>query len=139
MQDALFFSRSDELEAWLEQHHATSEGVWIRMAKKHTGVASLDWASAVEVVLCFGWIDGQSRRVDEDWFVQRFTPRRARSAWSKVNRQKVEKLIGEGRMRPAGLAEVDRAKADGRWTPRMTARGRPPFRKTSPRRSTPPG
>ena len=67
------------------------------------------------MVLCFGWIDGQSRRVDEDWFVQRFTPRRARSAWSKVNRQKVEKLIGEGRMRPAGLAEVDRAKADGRW------------------------
>ena len=115
MQDALFFSGSDEFEAWLEQHHATSDGVWIRMAKKHTGVASLDWASAVEVVLCFGWIDGQSRRVDEDWFVQRFTPRRPRSTCSKVNRQKVEKLIAEGRMRPAGLAEVDRAKADGRW------------------------
>ena len=114
MQDALFFSGSDEFEAWLEQHHATSDGVWIRMAKKHTGVASLDWASAVEVVLCFGWIDGQSRRVDEDWFVQRFTPRRPRSTWSKVNRQKAEKLIAEGRMRPAGLAEVDRAKADGR-------------------------
>jgi uncharacterized protein YdeI (YjbR/CyaY-like superfamily) len=115
MQDALFFSGSDEFAAWLEQHHATSDGVWIRMAKKHTGVASLDWASAVEVVLCFGWIDGQSRRVDEDWFVQRFTPRRPRSTWSKVNRQKAEKLIAEGRMRPAGLAEVDRAKADGRW------------------------
>src|SRR5215212_6897795 len=115
MQDALFFSGSDEFEAWLEQHHATSDGVWMRMAKKHTGVASLDWASAVEVVLCFGWIDGQSRGVDEDWFVQRFTPRRPRSTWSKVNRQKVEKLIAEGRMRPAGLAEVDRAKADGRW------------------------
>ena len=74
MQDALFFSGSDEFEACLQQHHATSDGVWIRMAKKHMGFASLDWASAVEVVLCFGWIDGQSRRVDEDWFVQRFTP-----------------------------------------------------------------
>jgi uncharacterized protein YdeI (YjbR/CyaY-like superfamily) len=115
MRDALFFSGSDEFEAWLQQHHATSDVVWIRMAKKHTGVASLDWGSAVEVVLCFGWIDGRSRRVDEDWFVQRFTPRRPRSTWSKVNRQKAEKLIAEGRIRPAGLAEVDRAKADGRW------------------------
>jgi uncharacterized protein YdeI (YjbR/CyaY-like superfamily) len=115
MQDALFFRGRDEFEAWLEEHHATSDGVWVRMAKKHTGVESLDWAGAVEAVLCFGWIDGQSRRVDDDWFVQRFTPRRQRSVWSKVNRGKVEKLIAEGRMRPAGLAEVERAKADGRW------------------------
>lgn len=139
MQDALFFPESDEFEAWLEQHHAISDGAWVRMAKKHTCVASLDWATAVEVVLCFGWIDGQSRRVDEDWFVQRFTPRRPRSTWSKVNRQKVEKLIAEGRMRPAGLAEVDRAKADGRWDAAYDGRGRPPCPKTSPGRSTPPG
>ena len=113
--DALFFATPGEFEAWLEEHGATSDGIWIRMAKKHTGIASLDWAGAVEVVLCFGWIDGQVRRVDDDWHVQRFTPRRARSTWSKLNRRKVESLIAAGRMRPAGLAEVERAKADGRW------------------------
>jgi uncharacterized protein YdeI (YjbR/CyaY-like superfamily) len=85
------------------------------MAKKHTGIASLDWASAVEVALCFGWIDGQSRRIDDDWYMQRFTPRRPRSTWSKINREKVKELTAAGRMRPAGLAEVERAKADGRW------------------------
>jgi uncharacterized protein YdeI (YjbR/CyaY-like superfamily) len=85
------------------------------MAKKGTGVPSLDWAGGVEAALCFGWIDGQSRRIDDAWFVQRFTPRRARSTWSKVNRTKVEALEAAGRMRPAGRAEVERAKADGRW------------------------
>ena len=115
MDDALFFSRPEDFEAWLEANGATSDGVWIKMAKKHTGIASLDWTTAVEVVLCFGWIDGQSRRVDDDWFVQRFTPRRPRSTWSKVNRLKIEKLVAQGRMRPAGLAEVERAKGDGRW------------------------
>jgi uncharacterized protein YdeI (YjbR/CyaY-like superfamily) len=115
MDDAVFFSGPGEFEAWLKANGGTSDGVWIRMAKKHTGVESLDWTGAVEVALCFGWIDGQSRRVDDDWFVQRFTPRRARSTWSKVNRLKVDKLVAEGRMRPAGLAEVERAKADGRW------------------------
>ena len=139
MQDALFFSGSDEFEAWLEQHHATSDGVWIRMAKKHTRVASLDWATAVEVVLCFGWIDGQSRRVDEDWFVQRFTPRRPRSTWSKVNRQKVEKLIADGRMRPRASPRSTGRRLTAAGTRHTTARGRPPCPKTSPRRSTPPG
>ena len=115
MDDPLFFSGPDEFEAWLEEHGATSDGIWIKMAKKHTGIASLDWTSAVEVVLCFGWIDGQVKRIDDDFHMQRFTPRRPRSTWSKVNRQKVAKLIEEGRMRPAGLAEVERAKADGRW------------------------
>jgi uncharacterized protein YdeI (YjbR/CyaY-like superfamily) len=85
------------------------------MAKKHSGIASLDWAAGVDVALCFGWIDGQARRIDDDWFVQRFTPRRAKSIWSKVNREKAEKLVAAGRMRPAGLAEIERAKADGRW------------------------
>ena len=115
MEDALFFSTPAELEAWLEANGAESDGIWVKMAKKHTGVPSLDWAGAVEVLLCFGWIDSQARRVDDDWFVQRFTPRRPRSVWSKVNRLKIEKLIAEGRMRPAGLAEVERARADGRW------------------------
>lgn len=115
MEDALFFSGPDGFEAWLEAHGDKADEVWVKMAKKHTGVPSLDWTAAVEVVLCFGWIDGQSRRIDDDWFVQRFTPRRPRSTWSKVNRLKVDKLIAEGRMRPAGLAEVERARADGRW------------------------
>jgi uncharacterized protein YdeI (YjbR/CyaY-like superfamily) len=110
-----FFANAEAFEAWLEAHGDEADEVLVKMAKKHTGVASLDWASAVEVVLCFGWIDGQSRRIDDDWFVQRFTPRRPGSTWSKLNRQKVEKLIAAGRMRPAGLAEVERAKADGRW------------------------
>ena len=113
--DVEFFATADEFEAWLEANGADADEVLVRMAKKHTGVASLDWAGAVDVALCFGWIDGRSKRIDDDWFVQRFTPRRPQSTWSKVNRQKVEALIAAGRMRPAGLAEVERAQADGRW------------------------
>jgi uncharacterized protein YdeI (YjbR/CyaY-like superfamily) len=85
------------------------------MAKKGTGVTSIDWTTAVDVALCFGWIDGIARRLDDEWYVQRFTPRRARSVWSKINRERIERLTAEGRMRPAGLVEVERAKADGRW------------------------
>ncbi len=114
-EDPLFFEGPEALEAWLEQHGSTSDGVWLKMAKKHTGIASLDWAGAVDVALCFGWIDGKAKRLDDDWYVQRLTPRRPRSLWSKVNQGKVEALIAAGRMRPAGLAEVERAKADGRW------------------------
>jgi uncharacterized protein YdeI (YjbR/CyaY-like superfamily) len=113
--DPLFFADPAAFEAWFEVNGAASDGVWVRMAKKGTGRASLAWAGAVDVVLCFGWIDGQARRIDDEWFLQRFTPRRPRSLWSKVNRQKVEALVAAGRMRPAGLAEVERAKADGRW------------------------
>jgi uncharacterized protein YdeI (YjbR/CyaY-like superfamily) len=110
-----FFADAAAFEAWLEAHGREADEVHIRMAKKHTGVASLDWASAVDVALCFGWIDGKAQRIDDDWFVQRFTPRRPASTWSKVNRAKAEALIAAGRMRPAGLAEIERAKADGRW------------------------
>jgi uncharacterized protein YdeI (YjbR/CyaY-like superfamily) len=110
-----FFATAEEFEAWLEANADQADEVLIKMAKKHTGADSLDWASGVEVALCFGWIDGRAQRIDDDWFVQRFTPRRSRSTWSKVNRQKVEALIAAGRMRSAGLAEVERAKADGRW------------------------
>lgn len=113
--DALFFEGPAALEAWLEEHGATSDGIWVRMAKKHTGVSSLDWEGAVEVVLCFGWIDGTRRRIDDESFVQRLTPRRPRSVWSKANREKVAVLSAAGRMRPAGLREVEAAKADGRW------------------------
>jgi uncharacterized protein YdeI (YjbR/CyaY-like superfamily) len=114
-QDAVVFDGPEAFEGWLEVHGQESDGVWVRMAKKHTGIASLDWTRGVEVALCFGWIDGQSKRIDDDWYVQRFTPRRPRSTWSKANREKVAALAAAGRMRPAGEAEVERAKADGRW------------------------
>jgi len=114
-QEAVFFHGPEGLEAWLEANGEASDGVWVKMAKKHTGIPSLNWARAVEVALCFGWIDGQSRRIDDDWYLQRFTPRRPKSTWSKINRETVQALTAAGRMRPSGLAEVERAKADGRW------------------------
>ncbi len=113
--DMVFFDGPEAFEAWLDVHGGTSDGIWVRMAKKRTGIVSLDWAGAVEVALCFGWIDGKSKRLDDQWFTQRFTPRRPKSLWSKVNRQKVEALTATGRMRPAGLSEIERAKSDGRW------------------------
>ncbi|QHT55122.1 hypothetical protein GXP71_02790 [Cellulomonas sp. H30R-01] len=113
--DAVHFESGAAFEAWLVENASTATHVWVRMAKKGSGVASVDWNAAVDVALCFGWIDGIARRLDDDWYVQRFTPRRARSVWSKINRDRVERLTAEGRMRPAGVAEVDRAKADGRW------------------------
>jgi uncharacterized protein YdeI (YjbR/CyaY-like superfamily) len=114
-QEAVFFEGPEGFEAWLEANGEASDGVWVKMAKKDTGIPSLNWARAVEVALCFGWIDGQSRRIDDDWYLQRFTPRRPKSTWSKLNREKVQALTAAGRMRPGGLAEVERAKADGRW------------------------
>jgi uncharacterized protein YdeI (YjbR/CyaY-like superfamily)/biotin carboxyl carrier protein len=113
--DPEFFDGPEAFEKWLEKNADTADEVWVKFAKKATGVTSLDWTGAVEVVLCFGWIDGQVRRIDDDWYVQRFTPRRPKSRWAKLNRVKVEKLLAEGRMRPRGLAEVEKAKADGRW------------------------
>ena len=113
--EAVFFATPEDFEEWLDSHGESAAEVWVKMAKKHTGIASLDWAGAVDVALCFGWIDGQSRRIDDDWHMQRFTPRRSKSTWSKINRQKVKALTAAGRMRPAGLAEVERAQADGRW------------------------
>lgn len=111
----LRFADASEFDAWLEEHHASQDGVWIEMAKAGSGIPSITWATAVPVALRHGWIDGQNKRVDDLWFVQKFTPRRARSIWSRANVAHVERLLAEGRMRPWGLAEVDRAKADGRW------------------------
>jgi uncharacterized protein YdeI (YjbR/CyaY-like superfamily) len=109
------FAGPDDWRSWLDEHHADSEGVWIRIAKRASGIASVDHDQAVEVALCFGWIDGQVRRVDDDWFMQRFTPRTKRSKWSRLMCEKAEELIASGAMQPAGLAEVERARADGRW------------------------
>lgn len=108
------FASQAEWEEWLERNHA-SEGVWIRMAKKASGIESVRHPEAVEAALCFGWIDGRRVALDDRYFLQRFTPRRSRSNWSRINREAVERLMADGRMRPAGLAEVERAKADGRW------------------------
>ncbi|TQM10427.1 uncharacterized protein YdeI (YjbR/CyaY-like superfamily) [Pseudoxanthomonas sp. 3HH-4] len=101
-------------EHWLERH-ATSEGVWLRIAKKDSGIASVSYAEALDVALCHGWIDGQKKGFDAQCFLQRFTPRRSRSTWSKINVAKIEVLVAAGRMRPAGMREVEAAKADGRW------------------------
>ena len=109
------FASPAEWEDWLEDNHALSDGVWIRMAKKNAGIESVRYPEVLESALCFGWIDGRREALDERYFLQRFTPRRSRSKWSRINREKAEWLIAEGRMRPAGLAEVERAKADGRW------------------------
>jgi uncharacterized protein YdeI (YjbR/CyaY-like superfamily) len=111
----VLFADTAELEAWLEDEHAASEGLWLKIAKKDSGVASVSYAEALEVALCFGWIDSQKRAFDERFFLQRFTPRRPRGRWSRINREKAEALIESGRMRPTGLAEVEAAKADGRW------------------------
>jgi uncharacterized protein YdeI (YjbR/CyaY-like superfamily) len=107
---------ADAWHAWLEAHHADSSGVWLVLAKKGTiDPTRLTYDEALEEALCHGWIDGQRRSGDASTFVQRFTPRRARSPWSKRNVGIVERLTSEGRMRPAGRAEVERARADGRW------------------------
>lgn len=102
-------------EAWLTDQHATADGVWMKVARKGSGNPSISYDEAVEVALCFGWIDGQVRRLDDEHWVQRYTPRRRRSRWSRINRDRATALIEAGAMRPAGLREVEAAKADGRW------------------------
>jgi uncharacterized protein YdeI (YjbR/CyaY-like superfamily) len=110
------FADQDGWRTWLADNHAsTPEGVWLQIAKKKSGIDSVDHPQALDVALCFGWIDGQRKGVDETHYLQRFTPRRSRSIWSKINRTKVAALIASGDMQPSGLAEMERAKADGRW------------------------
>ena len=111
----LAFSSQKAWEAWLAQQDMSSKGLWVKLAKKGSGLDSVTYAEAVQVALCYGWIDGQANRLDGDYYLQRFTPRRARSKWSKINRDRAEKLIARGAMKPAGMREVERARADGRW------------------------
>jgi uncharacterized protein YdeI (YjbR/CyaY-like superfamily) len=111
----LLFAAPPDLEAWLDEYHAESQGFWLKIAKKGAPVPSVTYGEALELALCFGWIDSQKRGHDEQHFLQRFTPRRPGGRWSKINREKAEALIAAGRMRPTGLAEVEAAKADGRW------------------------
>ncbi|WP_460306596.1 YdeI/OmpD-associated family protein [Actinocorallia aurea] len=111
----LEFASAADFEAWLEAEHGTADGVWIKIAKKATGIASVSAPEALDHALCFGWIDGQRKSLDATHFLQKYTPRRPRSRWSRINTEKVAALEAAGRMRPAGLAQVEAAKADGRW------------------------
>lgn len=111
----LHFEQQRDWENWLEHNHATSPGVWLRLARKGSGMKSLSYAEALEVALCYGWIDGQKKRYDDASWLQKFTPRKAGSIWSKVNREKAEDLIRKGKMKPAGLKAIEKAKQNGTW------------------------
>ena len=111
----LVVTSAADWEEWLEENHDASEGAWLKIAKKGSGIPSVTIAEALDLCLCFGWIDSRREALDDDHYLQRYTPRRPRSNWSRINVEKVAELTAAGRMRPAGLAEVERAKADGRW------------------------
>ena len=131
------FATAEDFADWIEQRGTAPEGVWMRIPRAGSGIEGIGYAEALQVALAHGWIDGQKRKSDTAavW-LQRFTPRRARSIWSKVNRDHAERLIGEGRMTPRGLAEVERAKADGRWDAAYSLPSTARCPTTSPLRST---
>lgn len=109
------FSTQEEWRTWLHEHSQEPDGVWLKIAKKNSGKVSVSYLEALDEALCYGWIDGLKRSYDSDYFLQKFTPRREKSTWSKVNVQKIAVLLEQGRMQPSGMAAVDAAKADGRW------------------------
>ncbi len=111
----LSFETEQAFDAWLEAHHADEPGLWVKFAKKGRLIASISFAEALEVAMCFGWVDSKMHRYDDDYYVLRYQPRRPRSTWSTRNRDLAERLIVDGRMRPSGLAQTEAAKADGRW------------------------
>ena len=109
------FATGAELEAWLDAHHADEPGLWVKFAKKGRGIPTVTFEEALEVAMCFGWVDSRMHRVDDDYYVLRYQPRRPRSHWSAGNQELAERLLAEGRMRPSGTAQMEAAKADGRW------------------------
>ena len=109
------FASQSKWADWLAKQHDKSAGVWLKLAKKDTGISSVTYPEALDVALCYGWIDGQKGSFDEKYFLQKFTPRRPKSIWSKINTEKVERLIVSGEMKPAGLKAIEAAKQDGRW------------------------
>ncbi|MDQ3012464.1 MAG: YdeI/OmpD-associated family protein [Acidobacteriota bacterium] len=111
----ILFAKPEDWEAWLKANHAKSTGLWLRLAKKNSGIESVTYAEALDAALCFGWIDGQKKSCDETTWLQKLTPRGARSIWSKINREKALTLIESKRMKPAGLKAIESAKQDGRW------------------------
>ncbi|MEO6729117.1 MAG: YdeI/OmpD-associated family protein [Candidatus Dojkabacteria bacterium] len=110
-----YFETQPDFIDWMEKNHDKEDGVWLIFYKKASGKESINYDLALEVALCYGWIDGISNRIDEEKYKQKFTPRREKSIWSKVNRDNIARLTEQGKMKPSGIAEVDRAKADGRW------------------------
>lgn len=111
----LSFASPKQLGGWLEKHHASARELWVKIFKKHTGIESVSWDEVVIESLCWGWIDGVKKSIDDQTYLQRITPRQVGSSWSKRNTQHVERLISEGRMMESGLVHVQAAKADGRW------------------------
>lgn len=111
----LFFETPDDWESWLAQNYKLEEGILLKFAKKGSGITSLSYAGALDVALCYGWIDGQAKTIDDTFYTQKFTPRRPRSIWSKRNVGKVEELTKIGKMKAPGIAAAEAAKADGRW------------------------
>jgi uncharacterized protein YdeI (YjbR/CyaY-like superfamily) len=109
------FASKKKLADWLMKQHDKSAGVWLKLAKKDSGIASVTYEEALEVALCYGWIDGQKKGFDEKYWLQKFTPRGPKSIWSKINTEKAERLIKSGEMKPAGLKAIEAAKGDGRW------------------------
>lgn len=113
--EVVAFADADAFETWLAEHHTRQAGVWVKVAKKKSGIPSVTDDELVDVGLCYGWISGQRRSLDEQYYLQKYVPRRPKSLWSQVNVDKVAALAAAGRMREPGLAEVRRAQADGRW------------------------
>jgi uncharacterized protein YdeI (YjbR/CyaY-like superfamily) len=111
----LLFHRPTEWQEWLAENHDKPAAVWIKFAKKNTDAVSISYDEALEIALCYGWIDGLINKYDEKYYLTRFSPRKIQSVWSKTNRQTVEKLIADGKMQPSGLAAIEAAKANGRW------------------------
>jgi uncharacterized protein YdeI (YjbR/CyaY-like superfamily) len=111
----LFFENAATWREWLDKNYADPSGVWLKFAKKGTGIVSLNHPGALDEALCYGWIDGQAKSIDETYYLQKFTPRRTKSIWSKRNIEKVAELIAGGKMQPSGVAAIEAAKADGRW------------------------
>jgi uncharacterized protein YdeI (YjbR/CyaY-like superfamily) len=117
------FETQQSWEAWLNEHYAGASSVWLKIAKKQAGAMSVTYPEALESAICYGWIDGQKASFDDKYWLQKFSPRRPRSIWSKINCEKAEALIAEGRMQPAGLRQVELAKGDGRWDQAYTSQG----------------
>jgi len=109
------FETQQDWERWLTEHHTETEGLWLKIAKKEVGISTVNYAEALESAICYGWIDWQKASFDDKYWLQKFTQRRAKSIWSKVNCTKALALIAEGRMQPAGIRQVELAQADGRW------------------------
>ena len=111
----ILFEKPDDWAQWLEENQASSSGLWVRLAKKGSGITSITYNEALEVALCYGWIDSQRKGYDQNYYLQRYSPRRPKSPWSKLNVERAQALMADGRMQSAGLAEIEAAKMDGRW------------------------